>query len=348
MSFSETIKTLRRSANMTQEQLAELLSISPQAVSRWETGAAMPDISLLPPLANLFGVSTDHLLGMDSYQKDLRKAAFDEAFFEYWKHDDKEKNYQIALQAASEYPGNMDYIEWLASAEYYVAFQRKDHSEYEKLLESSAAHYKVVLDHSQDARLISKALHGIVLSLCMLNRKDEAKEYALRIEDQVCRDDAVCWCLEGEERIRHCQSVSERYLNRFLFQLTFSSKTLEAYDAAEKILAVLFPDGNYQYYHNTLEYNALSKAQLLCREARYDEATEELRRAKYHAKRMDQYDKQNGYRFTAPLFDHVAGEKPPTDAKKTNLDAFYESLENNACFDAVRDREEFKALYQQR
>ena len=70
MSFGQTIKNLRRDAGMTQEHLAELFAISPQAGSRWETDAAMPDISLLPPLANLFGVTTDHLLGMDTYQKD--------------------------------------------------------------------------------------------------------------------------------------------------------------------------------------------------------------------------------------------------------------------------------------
>jgi len=64
MSFGQTIKSLRKGANMTQEQLADFLSISPQAVSRWETDAAMPDISLLPPLANLFNVTTDRLLGM--------------------------------------------------------------------------------------------------------------------------------------------------------------------------------------------------------------------------------------------------------------------------------------------
>ncbi len=81
MSFGDKIKTLRRQSNYTQEKLAELLSISPQAVSRWETDVAMPDISLLPPIANLFGVSTDYLLGMDSYQKDLRKAEFEKAFF---------------------------------------------------------------------------------------------------------------------------------------------------------------------------------------------------------------------------------------------------------------------------
>ena len=45
MSFGNIIKKLRSDRNMTQEQLAEVLSISAQAVSRWETNIALPDIS---------------------------------------------------------------------------------------------------------------------------------------------------------------------------------------------------------------------------------------------------------------------------------------------------------------
>ena len=69
MSFGQRIRELRRKNNMTQEELAELLSISSQAVSRWETDAAMPDISFLVPLANLFGTTTDELLGRESGKK---------------------------------------------------------------------------------------------------------------------------------------------------------------------------------------------------------------------------------------------------------------------------------------
>ena len=94
----------------------------------------------------------------------------------------------------------MEYLEWLASAEFYVAIPKPDQSEYEKYLESSFSHYKIVLDNAKDSKLIGKALHGIVLSLCYLGRKDEAKEYAMRIENEESRDDALCQCLEGEEK----------------------------------------------------------------------------------------------------------------------------------------------------
>ena len=70
MSFGNIIKKLRLDKKMTQEQLAEVLSISPQAISRWETNIALPDISLLPILANYFDVTTDYLLEVDISKKE--------------------------------------------------------------------------------------------------------------------------------------------------------------------------------------------------------------------------------------------------------------------------------------
>jgi len=57
------IRDLRRAAGLTQERLAELVGVSFQAVSKWENGVTLPDITLVTPLARVFGVSTDALLG---------------------------------------------------------------------------------------------------------------------------------------------------------------------------------------------------------------------------------------------------------------------------------------------
>ncbi len=58
------IKTLRQGKSMTQEQLAQQLGGSAQAVSKWESGANMPDIQLLPDLSMIFGVTIDELFAM--------------------------------------------------------------------------------------------------------------------------------------------------------------------------------------------------------------------------------------------------------------------------------------------
>lgn len=61
--LGENILKLRKEKKLTQEQLASLLGVTFQAVSRWENGQAYPDIELIPQLASVFGVSIDSLLG---------------------------------------------------------------------------------------------------------------------------------------------------------------------------------------------------------------------------------------------------------------------------------------------
>lgn len=62
MQIGPRIQTLRRSRGWTQEQLAQALKVSRQAVSKWEAGQAMPDGANLVALSRAFGVSTDSLL----------------------------------------------------------------------------------------------------------------------------------------------------------------------------------------------------------------------------------------------------------------------------------------------
>lgn len=62
MHLSEKILLLRKQQGLSQEALAEQLGVSRQAVSRWETGSALPDAGNLLQLSRLFGVTTDSLL----------------------------------------------------------------------------------------------------------------------------------------------------------------------------------------------------------------------------------------------------------------------------------------------
>jgi transcriptional regulator with XRE-family HTH domain len=63
--LAENIRRLRREHDLTQEELARKISVSPKTVSKWERGDGYPDIELLPPLAAFFECSVDDLLGMD-------------------------------------------------------------------------------------------------------------------------------------------------------------------------------------------------------------------------------------------------------------------------------------------
>lgn len=62
MNFAEKIFTLRKSNDLTQEQLAEKLEVSRQSISKWESGQATPELEKIVAMSQIFGVTTDYLL----------------------------------------------------------------------------------------------------------------------------------------------------------------------------------------------------------------------------------------------------------------------------------------------
>ncbi len=69
--LGKRIAMLRREKELKQDELAAMLDVSPQAVSKWENDQTCPDISLLPKLAQILGVTVDELLSGKDEQKDL-------------------------------------------------------------------------------------------------------------------------------------------------------------------------------------------------------------------------------------------------------------------------------------
>ena len=65
------ISRFRKNRELTQETLANILGISFQAVSKWETGQTVPDTLLIPAIAKALHVSTDKLLGYSAYRDDV-------------------------------------------------------------------------------------------------------------------------------------------------------------------------------------------------------------------------------------------------------------------------------------
>lgn len=66
MTFGRRLQQVRKAAGLSQEQLAELVGMSRQAVSKWETDQAAPDVDKLALLCGVLGVSADELLGRDA------------------------------------------------------------------------------------------------------------------------------------------------------------------------------------------------------------------------------------------------------------------------------------------
>lgn len=105
MNIGANIRELRKKRGITQEQLAESIGISFQAVSKWETGTSLPDITLVPVLAAYFGVTTDALLSFDrgEMERDIGRIV-DEAFA--YRESDPGKSREILEAGLAKYPDN--------------------------------------------------------------------------------------------------------------------------------------------------------------------------------------------------------------------------------------------------
>lgn len=99
MTFAEKLKTIRKQAGMSQEQLAEKLNVSRQAITKWETDAGIPDIENIMAISALFDISIDELLSNEKGAK----AKTDYLFESITEYDiDEPKRYDMKFGGAKQ------------------------------------------------------------------------------------------------------------------------------------------------------------------------------------------------------------------------------------------------------
>lgn len=106
--LSGNLKRYRILKNLTQEDVAAYLSVTPQSVSKWERGESYPDITFLPALANIFETSIDTLIGMDVIRAEETRYNIHSTASEFQRNGDyraAEKVYRDALLTYPNKPG---------------------------------------------------------------------------------------------------------------------------------------------------------------------------------------------------------------------------------------------------
>ena len=110
--ISQVIKGLRKEKNVTQEELANVLNVTYQSVSRWENNLAYPDIELIPLIANYFDVTTDVLFGTDETTVEYKRQKYLEAYEEQLDTNSEEnfKRCEKTLkEAIKDFPKDVDF-----------------------------------------------------------------------------------------------------------------------------------------------------------------------------------------------------------------------------------------------
>ena len=110
LKIAEVILRERRKLKLTQEELANALMVSPQAVSNWERGG-YPDITLLPRIANYFKITVDELIGNDAATMDEDMISFGNKYRS--NQYSKSEKLALAKEMHQKYPNNFELIHYL-------------------------------------------------------------------------------------------------------------------------------------------------------------------------------------------------------------------------------------------
>ena len=214
MNIGETIKKLRKQKDMTQEQLAEYLNISPQAISRWEINSTLPDITLIPMLANIFDVTTDMLLGVDIEAKEKRideiiKEAYDYTWIK--QYDEAEKLLRDALK---EYPNSYKLMDCLA----FVLFinvgycdskwneeEKKIYNEKKRPIQEEIITLgEKILDECADDNLRHTSIQRMCNTYARMGENEKAKSFAKKMPHKyLAREYLMTEALKGTEKYNY-------------------------------------------------------------------------------------------------------------------------------------------------
>ena len=271
--FGESLRRLRKEKNLTQEQLAARLNVSFQTISNWERDESWPDISMLPVLAELFGVNTDTLLGMDKAKNEQRIQEIIDAYDAH-KPNTANEHLPVLKSAAGEFP--LDFRLWVRYMEclLYCAHGLEGGKAVAKEVRGI---YENIDEHCTNDRIRIWAKRLFVMHLHSLAQplepggplgRPELQEEAERILNEMpdlraSREHvATMVSLPGEDHLRAVQSE----LASLLWMTThaighhdvyghafpgeeatfkYAREILEAMDIELRLLALFYPDGDY-------------------------------------------------------------------------------------------------------
>lgn len=144
MTIGESIRHHRKKLNLTQAQLAERIGVSAQAVSKWENGAGLPDISMAVPLARALGTTTDELLRFGERYQECENA-WKEALRQ-WGDGRPDKMLEVATAVLKEFPYDKTFLYRTAVSGMWLSEAEQDPQRKQDHLARAAAHAQLLLE----------------------------------------------------------------------------------------------------------------------------------------------------------------------------------------------------------
>ena len=297
---------------MTQDELAEILSISPQAVSRWETDAAMPDISLIAPLCNLFHVTADSLLEIDMsrQQEEIWKICSEAS-----KYSDRgylSEAWQILEEGMRRYPDSLDLAESLMFVSYWQ--HRASPTEQSYLDEAIRLGEKILEKSTNDY-----TRHSAVQILCFTYSDSGETNKAIKLaytmpHISVSQESLLAAIQKGDDGYRAKQCEMYNLLQFLSNELANIQTTLDSGEKAyteeecaalrDKQIALLnlfYENGDFSFYHTHLCEAHREQAAYYARIGNSEQTLSHLEKAAEHAIKFIIYS-EKGEESTSLVF----------------------------------------------
>lgn len=238
--IGETIRRLRRQRDLTQEEVAAHLGISPQSISKWERGEGYPDITMLPTLANYFGVSMDELIGMD----EIAKARKYDEINQLWKENNEKglnrENVALMRKSLRLFPNNALFLVQLSTSLEKMEGTQEEKAAY---LRESIALQEQILRYGEDSEIRGATLYNICFSYWKAGAREKALEQAKKLPNLYkARENALIYFLEGEEKREIAKSALVPLawsMTRQLSALAQTQREPAYYEKARQILDIL-------------------------------------------------------------------------------------------------------------
>lgn len=341
--LEKSLRDLLIKRGNTQSELAEYLSISTQAVSKWCRGENMPDIALLPKIASFLDVSVDDLLGVGEIMKQEKIHEYRKKSYELSRRNLTAENIELWRAAYAELPNNTAVCEGLMHA-----LCKADD---EKSCDEALTLGEKILRKSADERERSSAVQIMCFIHNNRGNKEKAKEYAeMSSHIHMSRDALLLHILEGGEKAGHslqlmldCLDLIGGAQTELCRNDAYNEKYLPLHEFYLKLLELYFDDGFYGIYafYAIPRHKYLAAIYLSCRKNE-QKAQEHLKAA---AALAEQYENlTDGYAYTSTLFN---GYKSRISLTTNNTETEREQLlsfMNGSVFDAVRNKDWFSSL----
>lgn len=351
------IKALRHEQKVTQEALAVVLGVTPQAISRWESENGYPDIELLPALADFFAVSVDELIGYRQSEREAELSHIKNEIKRLKEVGSPDERISYARKALIKFPGDNEIKSELALCLYILYIERKD----EAALSESEALCNSVLENCTDIDIKCETINALIHIYAFQHRSDKALELADTLTPmQLCREGFLANGIGDGNTELYIQNYIDSLASSLAITIrnyaieddlpndeTTWDKKIEMLKTSNEIFRLIYGD-NLMYYHAFAAMNHWLISTYLIAQGKTDETLTELEKMCDNTLAGDRsYEKDHGKHFTSIFTDKLIYPEPGKN--------FYEPAEHNQCYynlvrlnaaryDGIRNHERFRKV----